>query len=329
MVTIATRANASGTSVGNGGDPLLYFLETTRYALRQTLTFLDSDPASNEKICDSLQNLTPDQRADCTLFAQQVLKPILALNVPLNPTPFVLRDEPLIVIGPDGNPMPVAARTELGPQGPIEFHRPSIALLSPSQMVLLMAHEFGHKAAFRGANVEDNPPVMSFPNGRLLLDSFGAAISSWAMTKGYITSNFTLLDLFNCEIANSGGSFRSSTWIPRKFAGNNFGTYEITIGFLPTDPIKIEGTELDGNTLHLRLRVSETKSCLEDNAGRKSELEVIRLFAGEQRTELVAHSDFPGFNPICDPAKNNLTIEASGFRFTCAYSGTSEGVIAK
>jgi hypothetical protein len=71
--------------------------------------------------------------------------------------------------------------------------------------------------------------------------------------------------------------------------------------------------------------VTESRSCLEASAGRKSELEVIRLFAGEPKTEIVSYSDFPGFNPVCNQSKQSLTIDAAGFHFSCLYIG-SEGV---
>ena len=255
-----------------------------------------------------------------------MLAQISDLNSPQELTTFVLRQSPLMVEGPDRFPMPVAARTLLGKDGPIEFHRSSIEFMSPSLMLALMVHEFGHKVEFRGTNIEDNLPVMNFSRGRDLLDAFGKAISNIAIRKGYIGSNFGLRDLFDCEVGSSAGKFRGRFSLPRKFKGQDYQKYEITMGETPSDP-RIEMPELSGDTLMLRLRVSESESCLTSNPNRKSHLEVIRLFENSSNTELIATKDFLGFNPVCDQSKHSLAIEAGGFRFTCHHVG-SEGVTA-
>ncbi len=321
---LAPNANASGTSIGNGGDPIFYFLESTRYSMRQTIEYLKNDHYNSNDICAYVEGLTALQRSDCEKFALQALSQIAELNSPQAPIAFVLRENSLIVEGPDGLPMPVAARTSLGKEGVIEFHRSSIEFLSPAIMLSLMIHEFGHKIQFNGAYIQDNLAVMNFPRGRNLLDAFGKAISYWAANKGYIGSNFTLRDLFDCEINSSAGKFRVRVSSPRRFKGHNYERYEITMGEVPSDP-RIEVPELSGDALLLRLRIAESQSCLAANSERKSYLEVIRLIANSSNIELVAKKEFLGFNPICDQSKHSLSIEAGGFRFSCLYVG-SEGV---
>ncbi len=320
---LITQAYGSGTSIGNGGDPVFHFLETTRYSLRQTAEFLKTNPNS---ICGFNEMLTREQQKDCGNFAQEVISQVIALNAPQSSTAFVLRNDSLMVEGPDGVSMPVAARTQLGKDGPIEFHRSSIEFLSPTLMLSLIAHEFGHKVKFSDRHIQDNLPIMSFSRGRDLLDAFGKAITYWAIRKGYVGSNFTLRDLFSCEIHSSAGKFRVRVSSPRRFKGQDYEKYEITMGYNPTDP-RIEVPELSGNTLLLRLHINESRSCIDENPERRSRLEIIRLIANSSTSELISKNDFWGINPICNPSKEPLTIEAAGFRFSCEYVG-SEAVTA-
>jgi hypothetical protein len=322
FLVIPLEGNASGTAVGNGGDPLFYYLESTRGSMSQTLDYLKNEPGDSNRICDALPTLTLNQRKDCADFARQSFAQMLKLNSPLEPIEFVLRNDPLLVDGPDGQPMPVAARTTLSNRGPIEFHRASIEFLRPSQMLMLMVHEFGHKVKFKGHHVQDNLPIMSFRNGRELLDSFGKVVSHWAVKKGFIGDSFALRDLFDCKVNSNAGQFRVRVSTSRKIEAQNSEKYEITMGYYPSDP-RIEVPELSGDTLLLRMFITESRSCLENNPDRHASLEIVRLFANSAKTEVVSRREFLGINPICDLQSNqSLTIEGAGITFSCVYVGT-------
>ena len=131
---------ASGTVVGNGGEPLLHFLEASRFALVETLKYIHFDPKINDSICSEETYLSPVQQQFCRSYLLDIMNKIISLNIEPKIVPFALREDTLLVTGPDGKPMPVAARTDLGEAGPIEFHLDSIKLMAPKALLQLIHH---------------------------------------------------------------------------------------------------------------------------------------------------------------------------------------------
>lgn len=337
LVSFASRSLASGTSVGDGGDPVFQFLEAARYSFRQTVAYLEAHAEAQTQFCNALERLTSDQRKDCREFAIEVIPQLLQLNAPTGPTPFVLREKPLIVDDADGKPMQVAARTLVGPSGPIEFHHASVEFMSPRQILFLIAHEFGHKVQSRGRWVFDNKPLASFPSGRMLLDSVAEEFVALAIRQGFIGTSFGLLDIFECraDSANHGPIQREHKPAMRRFAGRTHDRYTVTIGNERTDA-EFNVPELGNTELRFRLRIREEKGCLTPATPqeRGTSLEVWRFFPqiGQlaRDPELVAQQELPGFNPICQKSSltnlsGNLTwmiIDAAGIRFSCRYAGS-------
>src|SRR5437868_1359891 len=129
----------SGTVVRNGGDPIFYFLEATRYSLVETLRVIQGDETEAKKFCN-ISTLDQSQIDFCRQYFFEIVTQMMTLNQGISKTLFVLREGPILVTGPDGKPMPVAAQTQLGPQGEVEFHRDSIKLMPPAQVLFLIAH---------------------------------------------------------------------------------------------------------------------------------------------------------------------------------------------
>ena len=69
FLAIGLNANASGTSIGNGGDPVFYFLKSIRDSLRQTIDYLSDTPNDAKNICADIKSLSVNQRKDCSNFA--------------------------------------------------------------------------------------------------------------------------------------------------------------------------------------------------------------------------------------------------------------------
>lgn len=323
-------AHGSGTSVGDGGDPVFYFLESTRSSLKRTLAQMETLAERRSRPCETLDRLTVPQKEICREFTLEILPQILKLNGPMDPTPFVLRSSPLYVDGPDGQPMPVAARTIVGPGGPIEFHRSSIEFSSPTQLLFLMAHEFGHKAAYKGGWLRDNEMVEGFGSGRALLDAFAESLVEYAKEEGLIGTLFGLRDVFECRISTAGGSFNLRVSTPRRFVGKRHDLYRVSLGVLPTDP-QIEVPEADGNHLQLRLQIEEDGGCNTSGA-RHTSLQIQRVFpATETETtppQILTERSIANFNPVCVRNSSWMTISFNQTDFACRYVST-EGVNLK
>ena len=123
-----------GTVVGDGGDPIFEFLEATRFSMIESIKILINDPAERKVFCQQ-KTLNLQQKKFCSDYFLSIASEVLRLNQGLEKTLFVLREKSLEVIGPDGKPMMVAARTDLGSNGPIEFHRDSIKTIDRKSVV--------------------------------------------------------------------------------------------------------------------------------------------------------------------------------------------------
>lgn len=319
---IVPNANASGTVVGNGGDPIFEFLRATRESMNATIKFVLNQPEEKEKFCKS-DRLSEEQVRFCRDFFFKVGQQILILSSGAKPTEFVLREEPLYVEGPDGKAMAVAARTGLGPEGAIEFHRESLRTMAPIQVLFLITHEFEHKTLVDGRSVTDNEKIGPFPSGRSLLDAVATSLVSVAKRKGKIGSQFGIRDLFSCVASNGTGNFGAQIAGSRLFQNENLMTYETSVGSNP-----MEGSiffQEDFNTvLRLKFVITEPSNCSEDYNGRKTVVEIIRSRATNGgHDESVVSTVLFADNPICN--SNKVMIVSYGqVQFSCKYFA-SEG----
>ncbi len=176
---------AGGTVVGNGGDPVFEFLETARFSMIESIKYLISKAEEQTQFCEK-KSLNTDQIEFCRKYFVTLAPEILRLSQGKDKTFFVLREDHLKVIGPDGKPMIVAARTNLGPLGPIEFHRDSVKTLLPTQVLFLMIHEFQHKSNFDGIAITDNDPIGPFTHGRDLIDAASESLVALARRNGKV-----------------------------------------------------------------------------------------------------------------------------------------------
>ena len=314
-------AYASGSVIGNGGDPLFYFLEATRSSLIETAKqILDKEGSS---FCEKPE-LTQSQSEQCRKFFFTIAEELLRLNQGPNKTVFVLREQTLLVEGPDKKPMPVAARTQLGNKGEIEFHRDSIHLMSPSQILFLMAHEFGHKALFDGRYVTDNEPAGVFASGRELIDTMAAAVVESAKRFNKVGSQYGLRDNFECRVLVGETKFGVRTSSPRSFMNQALMSYETSLSRLPTDSV-VFVPETDETDLVFRAVINEPANCDEKwHEGRKTELSILRQFRTAERREdeVVVAKTLLGFNPICEKTRSAVELSYGRATFSCKYFGT-------
>ncbi len=315
-------AFASGTGVGNGGDIVFQYLESTREALLQTI---HRDPVE-ASLCRT-GDLNHEQREFCRNFFRAILPKIQTLNEVSSRTDFVLREEPLFVIGPDGKPQPVAARTALGPAGPIEFHYGTISFYSPKQILFLLAHEFVHKAEFRGAFVTDNDPIGPFPRGRRLIDAFATSVAELAGQYGTIGEEFLVFDFFSCSIYFHDAELtKISGFSPRRYLDKgDLQRFETSIGKRPLD-LTLGARDSKKSMLYLEAHFSEDKGCLEQSGSqRQSNLQILRVDEddhGNARPPVqVAFAELRGYNPTCKK-RGEFSLGYGGFRFDCEFAGS-------
>lgn len=321
-------AGASGSVIGNGGDPLFYFLEATRASFTDTIRWIVGNPAENAKFCAS-SRLRPEQVQACRDFLFETASQVLRLNTDPNKTLFVLRDSPLLVMGPDGQPMPVAARTQLGPLGVIEFHRESIKLLPPTQILFLIAHEFAHKVEFRGRFVTDNEPADAFASGREWIDTMASAIIDSAKRNGKIGSHFGLRDSFECRVFVNDAQFGTRTSSPRMFLSEDLMSYETSLSRNPSDSI-LYVPETPTSDLVFRFIAHEPANCSDDgrfDALRSTELSIVRITRSQNpdlpsKEEILVSESRPAFNPICGKHREEFSLSYENVRFVCRYFGT-------
>jgi hypothetical protein len=317
-------ARAGGTVVGNGGDPILNFMEAARAAMISTIKIVDNSSAEKANFCVS-PRLTPVQTSFCQSFFSAISDQLLELNQGNAKTPFVLRADPLLVEGPDGKPMMVAARTELGPNGPIELHRDSVKTFVPVQALQLIAHEFQHKSAYRNRFMTDNEQIGPFASGRELIDAVAGAIVTAARKNGQVGSQFGIHDIFNCHVFAGGLPLGSHISVPRLFLNEDLMSYETSDGKNPLDgSVYVE--ESEQSTLIFRFVITEPNNCGPADPRRQNLVQIVRsqhLPNGGTNETVIKEHRFDE-NPICPGANGDFAMETDAIRFACKYIG-SEG----
>jgi hypothetical protein len=327
-------ALSSGSGIGNGGDPLFYFLEATRDAYVETVKAILSDQKEQNKFCQK-STLSSEKVQLCRDFFLAIAEQILTLNQGAGKTLFVLKEEPILVNGPDGKPMQVEARTELGPSGFIEFHHNSLKLMAPKQALFLLAHEFGHKSHFLGRYLTDNERAEPFANGRELLDTVATAVVEAARRQRKIGSEFGLRDHFECLAVLNGGQASGGNFsAARLFLSEDLLAYQTSFNRNPRDdgPWVPEGnSENPGAKLVFRVIISEPVNCssfltIAELSSRRTELTIVRQTkanGSEPAKEVVLETlSLDGVNPMCEKQPRDLTLSTKHVKFTCRYFGT-------
>lgn len=322
------KSHGSGSVIGNGGDPIFYFLEATRNSFVSTVKNVVLLQKEKDLFCKN-NELTNNQIEFCRDLFFGVANQLLSLNQGLNKTQFVLREEPLLVSGPDGKPMPVAARTTLGAEGVIEFHRESIKLMSPAQILFLIAHEFVHKVKFRNSYITDNEVIPPFSSGRELIDLFASSIVDSAKRNGKIGRQYSLRDSFECKVTVGSTYFGVRTSTPRFFLTENLMSYETSLSRNPTDSA-LYIPESPSSNLVFRVQITEPANCSDEarySSDRKTELEIIRISESRRNhkifnEEIIESKIMPAFNPICDKNFSEFSLTHADKTFSCRHYGT-------
>ena len=316
---------ASGTAVGNGGEPILHFLEATRFALVQSLRMVHDDPASARSLCASTAGLTSPQKSFCHDYLLSILDQIVSMNVDPNKVDFVLRDETLLVIGPDGKPMPVSARTDLGPKGAIEFSLDAIKLMAPKTLLQLLAHEMQHKTIYAAKSPTDNDPIGPFANGRLLIDSAADALTSVALANGYIGKEFVLRDSFECLVSSGGSPIGMRLSTSRWFFDDSLTNYQLSLSKRPSDP-QVSVIESIHSKIVFQLEVVDPKHC-DSSVSAQSRYSRVSLWRvdDDPAKAPVRLSDqiLSDENPLCDKSQRSFSASYGSNSFTCRYYGSS------
>lgn len=327
-INFISIAKAS-TGVGSGGDVIDLYLESTRLSLLDSLESLVSKPSNGDSLCDckadpnnnplcgKLRALTPDQRQLCRAFILETASEIITLNLgrpSRSRVPFLLSMEPITVADPNGNLRPVSAATPLGPDGPITFHYDSVRMLSPMFILALIAHEFGHKATFRGEIIDDNPIIAAFDfpgGGRALLDAVGAGVAWYASTADFVGREFGVMDTFTCDVLET----TSNMGLPamgdsqRLFLSRDkLDAYETGIGFSPRQ-LPCNWRNDQATIISFQLKIHEDQGCSNKSSAKASRYTTIETWIYHLAVkpgdtppppEKLREVQMKGFNPICE-----------------------------
>ncbi|MGE0632003.1 MAG: hypothetical protein AB7O96_06320 [Pseudobdellovibrionaceae bacterium] len=323
LCIFSVQTFGSGTGVGNGGDPIFDFLEAARVSMVETLKIAAKDPEEKNKLCNS-EKLEPEQIQFCREVLNSVSVEVLKLNQIKNRTPFVLRNDPLFVEGPDGKPMMVAARTVLGPFGTIEFHRDSVKTLTPVQVLFLISHEFLHKVPYQDHYISDLEDIGPFANGRHLLDSISSAIVTLAKKKKQVGTQFGIRDIFHCSsYVNDAHTGLSAFSLARMFASEDLFSYETSSGKNPNDGFISIPQDLS-TLLRFKFVITEPNNCGPESPERKNMLQIVQMKRGPDNNydETIIEELLLFENPMCPQATKSFGIRHQQFRFECTYYGS-------
>lgn len=315
----------AGTVVGNGGEPVLHFLEATRFALTETLKDIHLDPKINADFCSDEPQLSSQQQQFCRSYLLDILDQMLSLNTEPKKVPFVLREDPLLVIGPDGKPMPVSARTDLGDAGPIEFHLDSIKLMAPKVLLQLISHEFQHKTTYMSKSPTDNDPLGPFQFGRQLIDSVADALVKVAIKKGRVGTEFVLRDSFDCKIRSGASQFGLRAATNRWFLDSTLVNYKLSFSKLPSDPLIYVAESINSKIVY-QLEVADSNHCaeLENIKLRSSTIRLWRVFDDPNAASvLLSEQIIEGMNPMCEKTPPSFVADYQSIHFDCRYYGSS------
>ncbi|MGZ3770369.1 MAG: hypothetical protein ACXVCP_11160 [Bdellovibrio sp.] len=322
IYVLAEPVIAGGTVVGNGGDPIFEFMEAARTSMTETLKIIANDTNEQNSFCKQVP-LTASQIQFCHDYFLSVLPEMLRLSQGLDKTVFVLRDQPLYVKGPDGKPMVVAARTELGNKGPIELNRDAVKTMLPTQVLFLITHEFEHKSNFNGVFVNDNDPIGPFSTGRDLLDYAAKYIVSVARKKGKVGSQFGIRDIFDCVTMTGNSQFGARLSSARLFQSEDLMSYQISFGKNPTDG-SIYLPETNSTSLVLKFEIAEPNNCGDQNGLRKTSIQIVRrskLVNGSDE-DIVVSNYKSSVNPMCPNSDPKFEISWQQVKFSCKYFGS-------
>ena len=288
----------------------------------ESIKYLISKAEEQTQFCEK-KSLNTDQIEFCRKYFVTLAPEILRLSQGKDKTFFVLREDHLKVIGPDGKPMIVAARTNLGPLGPIEFHRDSVKTLLPTQVLFLMIHEFQHKSNFDGIAITDNDPIGPFTHGRDLIDAASESLVALARRNGKVGTQFSIRDIFDCMISTGSNSFGATVSTARIFKTSDLMSYNTSLGKNPAErPIYI--TETNNNSLVLKFDITEPNNCGDPNVLRSLKVQIIRatkLNDGLTKEDIISEIQSSN-NPICPGSNPKFEISTGQLIFSCTYFGT-------
>lgn len=311
----------SGTGVANGGDPTFESLRETKIILQRTLRWLIDNPQD-----PSLCKYAFYDKELCFEWIMKAAPQILKITEGPEATAMVLRREPLYVPDILGKPMFVAARTTVGPTGPIEFHRDSIKIMPQNDLLFLMAHEFQHKVIFRGKYLKDDTSIQPGLSGRDLLDDVARVISGVAEENRWLERISHIQDSFDCKVTKNGLEFGTKVTSKRNYLGHRITDYKLSIGRTPLDPT-LYVRENAKASLRLKFVVTDFNNCGVplDVVWRNTNIEIIRTTELNEENfdeETLAQSTLP-YNFMCPGQKNKFDITYKDVTFTCSYSGST------
>lgn len=198
-VCYLTSAWASnGAGYGGGESPALktayLYLGSALHQIRlgvdrEQLGSAEACARINEPaICRTLGSLTQNQKKQVAEFLVRHVEGLIKSWTDLQVS---FTAELILVTGPNGEKISVAARTKLDSSGEVTFNEGSINTLSSYGLMALVAHELGHKQkiekgdnGFRGGFLQDNEVFGEFKQadgGRVFLDAMGATLAAYQM----------------------------------------------------------------------------------------------------------------------------------------------------
>jgi hypothetical protein len=337
-VTAASLVPASltaGVRVGNGGDPIDAYLELIRKSIYDSLGHLkDNYPANHNMLvdyCNAGRLLTAEERETCISFLQETADAIRDCNDPSSDgqTPLWAMDpstpEDFIRQYAEG-PREVSATTIEGCATPIEFYYDRVKNIGARDLMILMAHEFGHKIEYRGQHIDDIGPVGGFTHGEDLLNTAAYALMYYAMQHRllplYITRLPIGVDWFECSIDIPGQESRPFRFFsPRNGSSsdvdNEYQSLNLWDNPYGKDLTPLVSDITRGERLYLRFMANDRGGC--DRADPLDATDFILMRGSERDARTVGGGTRAG-NVLCEtPPRLEVTYESMTIR--CTHDG--------
>lgn len=347
VLASAAWGQAPSSVVGNGGNLFREYLNTTRLqfvAVLRAIDKLHKDGGNLAFLCAG-RGLSAEQLNYCRKFALAAIPQMLDLNTVEPRTPLEPGED---LMAPDsrGELAPCDAKVEriegqpVDRMSPIRFETRRARLYSPQELLFLMAHEFGHMIQYEVDNprlfIDDYVAVGPFTDGgKTLLDAVASTIMGFAVDRGLVGQNFTLVDLFQCSAKMAGMPFESQFSIPARRLPSENGPWQqrydkYTAGFGLPGPASFGVSFMDtalNKQLYLRMQIVEQHACAPlsnpTTLDRSTRLSLVYL--DDHPTNYVTVVESTGAlprNPICEAEQIPILLQYRGMTFSCTFAGT-------
>lgn len=185
MAQTLPTSSFAGTFIGNGGSAQDLDLDATLAIINKTVENINDDQASlcgcpddisNSDLCQILDRMSAPEKKACQEILLQNASALAQLSQRNSKIKFEWVDSPMSVKSDGNRERKVDAVTQVESQR-IIINRKRFLEMPLVYRVALLSHELLHLVKISGSYPDDNAEIPPFKNGRVMLDTLGAAIA--------------------------------------------------------------------------------------------------------------------------------------------------------